>query len=207
MRFPAGSIGRGAKKHTKIARVSGSLKLTARDEKDLSTPQSATPAHARVSGPDGVAGRTQYLETAARQRSLPAHGLDSAEAAPLIPQAREFAFRATDRLHRRSEFLRTQRSGFRAQTTHFVIYAAPGASTRQVRLGITVARAIGNAVARNRVKRLVREAFRRAVRQILPLGSDLLVVARRGAAETLPSSLRAELLEGVRSAGRRLASS
>jgi ribonuclease P protein component len=50
------------------------------------------------------------------------------------------------------------------------------------RLGITVTRKIGNAVARNRIKRLVREVFR-LHRARLPEGLDLVWVAKQQAAE------------------------
>lgn len=50
------------------------------------------------------------------------------------------------------------------------------------RLGITITRKIGNAVTRNRIKRLVREVFRRN-RSRLPSGLDLVWVAKRQAAE------------------------
>ncbi len=49
------------------------------------------------------------------------------------------------------------------------------------RIGITVSSKVANAVARNRVKRWVREAFR-AIRSDLP-PVHLVVVARRGATE------------------------
>ena len=38
------------------------------------------------------------------------------------------------------------------------------------RLGVTVSRRIGNAVVRNRVKRRVRECFRKVLRANLPVG-------------------------------------
>lgn len=50
------------------------------------------------------------------------------------------------------------------------------------RLGITVTRKIGNAVARNRIKRLVREVFR-LHRARLPEGLDLVWVAKQQAAQ------------------------
>jgi ribonuclease P protein component len=49
------------------------------------------------------------------------------------------------------------------------------------RLGITVTRKVANAVGRNRIKRLVREAFRRN-RSTLAPGFDLVWIAKRDAA-------------------------
>jgi ribonuclease P protein component len=46
-----------------------------------------------------------------------------------------------------------------------------------VRLGITVTRKVGNAVRRNRIKRLVREWFRCRQQELSPC--DLVVIAKR----------------------------
>lgn len=58
----------------------------------------------------------------------------------------------------------------------------PGAAPEGRRLGISASRRVGNAVVRNRVKRGVREWFRRQ-RETLPEGVDVVVIARRPAAE------------------------
>ncbi len=63
------------------------------------------------------------------------------------------------------------------------------------RLGLSVeAKAVGNAVARNRVKRVVRESFRRAAAGFA--GVDLVVGARNGAKTAHNARLR-ESLDGL----------
>ncbi len=56
------------------------------------------------------------------------------------------------------------------------------------RLGLSVSRKVGNAVARNRWKRLIREAFRLS-RQSLPDAVDLVVIPRAGAEPKLSALL------------------
>src|SRR3989442_8326563 len=80
------------------------------------------------------------------------------------------------RIRRRREFLALQREGRRRHSTHFVVIQHPSSSVAS-RLGVTVSKRVGNAVVRNRVKRLVREVFRHRQAE-LPPPPDPLVVAK-----------------------------
>lgn len=81
------------------------------------------------------------------------------------------------RLTRSAEFERVYRQGRSQSNRHLVLYTFPSPSSAQGRVGFSVSRKIGGAVERNRVKRLLREAFdQRSPR--LEGGQDVVVVAR-----------------------------
>jgi ribonuclease P protein component len=103
------------------------------------------------------------------------------------------------RLSRSAEFERAYRQGRSHANRHFVVYAFPRAGEDEARLGLSVSRKVGGATDRNRVKRLVREAFA-AEAAVVPAGLDVVVVARPGARELAER----EGLDGVRGALREL---
>jgi ribonuclease P protein component len=86
------------------------------------------------------------------------------------------------RLSRSSEFERVYRHGRSSANRHLVLYAFPNAEIDEPRLGLSVSRKVGGAVQRNRVKRLLREAFARSNAALAP-GQDVVVVARPGLGE------------------------
>jgi ribonuclease P protein component len=125
------------------------------------------------------------------------------------------------RLRRRGEFLRVQRSGEKHHTRHFLVFVAPtpsslGPNPRSLaqpsaspsggpvrsepeaqqlpptRLGVTVTRKVGGAVVRNRIKRYVREAFRRN-RRSFPGGLDMVWVAKHVAVGVDSATVASEM--------------
>ena len=83
----------------------------------------------------------------------------------------------------------------RASDRWLTLHVAPN-EEGPARLGISVGRRFGSAVQRNRIKRLIREAFRR-VRHDLPVGVDWIVVPRPAIEPTVPD-LMASLLNLAR---------
>ena len=117
------------------------------------------------------------------------------------------------RLSRSAEFERVYRQGRSKGNRFLVLYAFPrsdedaearaSAEEEGPRLGLSVSRKVGGAVGRNRVKRVLREAFWQEAER-LPSGSDYVVVARpdardlaeREGTEGMRTAL-AELVDGL----------
>ncbi|TAK00969.1 ribonuclease P protein component, partial [bacterium] len=95
------------------------------------------------------------------------------------------------RLLRRSEFLNLSRTGKKVYTSHFVVLSKTN-DKGENRLGVTVSARVGKAVARNRIKRLLREFFRRHSRE-LSSPQDIVIIARKGAGELLLDEVTKEL--------------
>jgi ribonuclease P protein component len=110
------------------------------------------------------------------------------------------------RLSRSAEFERVYRQGRSKGNRFLVLYAfarSEGADDAGPRLGLSVSRRVGGAVERNRVKRVLREAFWQEAER-LPAGSDYVVVARPdardlAAREGMPGmrGALAELVDGL----------
>lgn len=114
-----------------------------------------------------------------------------------------------ERIRQRAEYLHIQGRGRKLHTPNFICFGmqkqSEDAAAPPARLGVTVSRRVGGAVVRNRVKRLVREAYRRH-KADFPAGTELVVVARPEAAKVAYAAVVAELFEvgrRIRSGGAR----
>jgi ribonuclease P protein component len=107
-------------------------------------------------------------------------------------------FPKSERLLKRREFLQLSSSRRKIHTKHFIIIRGD-VGTMLTRIGITVSRKTGNAVARNHCKRLVREFYRR--NKGLFITSDYNVIAKPGAAQLEFLDLVQELADALKRLG------
>ncbi len=114
------------------------------------------------------------------------------------------------RLSRSAEFERVYRQGRSTANRHLVLYTFPNPSSVRPRLGLSVSRKVGGAVQRNKVKRLLREAFAHAEGELAG-GQDVVVVARPPAGELAEreglAGMDASLAELIAKAGLRAGAS
>lgn len=116
--------------------------------------------------------------------------------------ARDERFRKAERLLSPGEYARVRRASARYVSGGLVVLVA-SAKQPWSRVGITVSRKVGNAVVRNKVKRRLREVFRRN-KALFSDGYDFVWIARRRAATTSYADLASEAIEGSRRALERL---
>jgi len=91
-----------------------------------------------------------------------------------------FSFTKADRILKRGEYLALSKSGEKVQNTEFIAYFLPARHSHS-RLGVTVTKKVGQAVERNRIKRIVREFFR-INRHCLSGRWDINIIAKRQSA-------------------------
>jgi ribonuclease P protein component len=110
------------------------------------------------------------------------------------------------RLRKRRDFLEVQGRGRRVSGKHFLFFVRrredleTSIVAATARFGITVTRKVGNAVTRNRIKRVVREGCRKSAFHF-PANVDVVIVARPSAASAGSQEAAAELTSLARRLG------
>ena len=108
------------------------------------------------------------------------------------------ARRKRRRLSRSGEFERVYREGRSHASRYLVVYAFPrSGDDEDARLGVSVGRKLVGAVERNRIKRLLREAFWANAEAVSP-GHDFVIVARPPAGELASAGGEAAIEEALR---------
>jgi ribonuclease P protein component len=90
-----------------------------------------------------------------------------------------------------ADFRRVLKEGLRLDGALFVLFALDR-SQPAARLGLAVGRRVGDAVRRNRAKRLLREAFRAVAPE---RGTDLVAVGKPGLPERSADEVKRELAQ------------
>jgi len=139
--------------------------------------------------------------------------MDRRPAAPVPPMVSETSAEAPDvagerfpparRLHSRREFLEAYDRGRRFRGRFVILFACP-AEGSGARIGITVTRKVGPAALRNRLRRRVREIFRRSPAARSAASCRLVVNVSPRAAGASFSELQTEIETLLKNAGRSL---
>ena len=106
--------------------------------------------------------------------------------------APRFGYSRERRLRKRRDFIAVQTSGRKIHTKYFLVLVLKGAG----RVGITVTKRTGNAVTRNRLKRLIREYVRQARWDDgawVPADRDIVIIAKNAAAAGAHRELASDL--------------
>jgi len=105
-------------------------------------------------------------------------------------------FHSRERLRTDREFREVVRKGERVSTPHYTVYRdSRGGGLRQV--GVSAGKRAGGSVARNRVKRLLRE-FYRLHKGVFPVGTRTVLVVRTPPEGAALSTVCSELLPAIR---------
>jgi ribonuclease P protein component len=152
-------------------------------KKNFSTKQPTAGEKTRVSRADGDQKRARRIETPPGKRTQAING------SALL----DFRLPKANRLRKRREFLNVYSKGKRFNGRLITVFLVPSPISTH-KLGITASKkAIGSAVERNRVKRLLREAFRLSCTELNNLEGkyEWVLNARRGLLEVkLEETLR-----------------
>jgi len=101
-----------------------------------------------------------------------------------------------NRLSRSLDFDAVYRQGRSASTRFLVLYWFAREEDGDPRLGLAVPKGTGNAVARNRIKRQLREVWRERLERV-PAGRDYVLIAKPGLSEAIEANGFAWLGERV----------
>ncbi len=165
--------------------------LGAGHEAHLSTEQPPSQEDPRLPRAHGHQGRPPRAEPAPREGPQASVGLTTGPSRPVPPPAARCLPRER-RLTDKPQFDAVHRQGIRSSDAYFLVIARPN-ELGHARLGLAVGvRSAGNAVNRNRIKRVVRESFRLRQQELPPV--DLVVNARPTAGKATNAEITASVV-------------
>lgn len=134
------------------------------EQENISAEQNSQKTHARIFGP------FQNQERAGRVAPSPGQG---------APTVGGLGFPPARRLRTRKEFAACFEAGRRYHGKNFLLFVLPRPEPDAAwRLGLAIGKKVGNAVVRNRVKRVLREAMRLCAPMAVS-ALDIVIVAKK----------------------------
>lgn len=103
------------------------------------------------------------------------------------------------RLKEKASFSRVYAKGKSYVTNLVVVYALPN-KLMNTRIGFSVSKKLGKSVCRNRIKRLLREASRQLLPNVV-MGYDVVIVARKKAADASLEKLQSAISKSFTKSG------
>ncbi|NIK79297.1 ribonuclease P protein component [Paenibacillus castaneae] len=104
------------------------------------------------------------------------------------------------RLRNREDFSRIYRSGKSFANGQFVVYWSKQPSADPFRLGVSASKKIGNAVVRNRMRRMLKEIVRQHENRIVPK-TDFILIVRKPATVMKMKEMEKSVLHVLKKAG------
>jgi ribonuclease P protein component len=111
-----------------------------------------------------------------------------------------YTFRGYNHIRTSRDYQLAAEEGSKIHDKYLVVNYRARGDSRATRLGIITTRKLGKAVRRNRLRRLVREAFRLSLPH-MKRGFDIVVIVRKRAVEVKFVTIQASLLGLLKRAG------
>lgn len=103
------------------------------------------------------------------------------------------------RLAKREDFNKVYRNGKSMANQQFVLYYLPQPNQEEFRLGVSVSKKVGNAVVRNRLRRMMKEIVRLHKDKMTP-HYDYILIARKPASELDYQTMEKSIFHVIRKA-------
>ncbi|MFX3622545.1 MAG: ribonuclease P protein component [Ectobacillus sp.] len=105
-----------------------------------------------------------------------------------------------NRVKKNEEFQAVFQRGKSSANRQFVLYQLDKPGQGEFRIGLSVSKKIGNAVTRNRIKRMIRQVFTE-LKESIDSDKDFVIIARKPCVEMTYDELKKSLIHVLRRSG------